>query len=436
MFILLCLAPILTEIAKGKFNFFNLKNPFLIYISIQIGISGLLTLYSATDTETGLNPIVYEEYYTKTFLFSIISIIFFHLGYYTTTIKASIPRLMRKSFSKKKLIITIYILIIIGYYAFFNLILSYGGISNFIENREEFRAGGLVGKGYLIFPATAFPTIASLLSIFYFQKKDLFTKLKLISILILSLIPASLLGFRGLILIPLIQFMLVWHYSHSPLNFKKILPIIVIIISIFTIYGAIRDMSTDKGISVETLLERTTENPELITAIFSRSKGSEVISTVIENLDRTNAYELGWRSIIESVTIFIPKFIWSEKPEPASVRFTTYFFGDRLSAYRGYTNDSWGGISPTAVGEIYWHFGLIGIIFGFYILGKVAKLAFNTLNANFANHSVILCYAIFFTSFAMFSEAIQGYANGLVMYFITLLLIFIFSTKSTTRLSA
>ena len=119
---------------------------------------------------------------------------------------------------------------------------------------------------------------------------------------------------------------------------------------------------------------------------------------------------------------------------PSSQRFTTYFFGESLALSRGYDLEVWGGISATVVGELYWHFGLIGVLVGLFFLGRIANATYCTLQKNLSSPSVIIIYAITFTTFAMFAEAIQGYFNSLVMYVALLFLTFSFLNFNKRRI--
>jgi hypothetical protein len=150
--------------------------------------------------------------------------------------------------------------------------------------------------------------------------------------------------------------------------------------------------------------------------VVSRSKGTEVLAAVVHKLGETGDYEFGWRGLIEAFTIVVPKTLWADKPLPSGQRFTTYFFSSDLSFSRGADLDVWGGISPTVVGELYWNFGVGGVLVGLFLFGRLARLAFNTLRSHPGNPSIVILYAIFLTLFVLSAEAIQGNFNTLVMH--------------------
>jgi oligosaccharide repeat unit polymerase len=240
--------------------------------------------------------------------------------------------------------------------------------------------------------------------------------IKTLMVLGLALVPAFLLGFRSLLLLPVLQFIIVWNYGYRKIPAKGIILAFIFIIVSFTAYGISREIPSGVAVKPSLFVEAALQNPELIYTVVSRSKGTEVVAAVINKLDQTGDYELGWRSLFETITIIVPKKLWEDKPQAASVRFTTYFFADDLRFSRGYDAGEWGGISPTIVGEFYWHFGWFGVTFGLYLMGRLAKVLYCTVQQYRNNRSVLVIYAVVFTSFAMFAEAVQGYANSLVMY--------------------
>ena len=55
-------------------------------------------------------------------------------------------------------------------------------------------------------------------------------------------------------------------------------------------------------------------NPELLYSVVSRSKGIEVVATVIKKMEETQLYDYGYKILIEAATILVPHFLWEGKP--------------------------------------------------------------------------------------------------------------------------
>lgn len=412
--------PMVIEFKCKRFDVFNIKNAFIVYYVIQLGFSGLISIKSKYPSEIGLSPVYYYNYYILALFASLVGLLSFQLGYYFTSNKRfKIPDSWKANF---KGINSIYILLgylSIGFIAFFLLILKGGGLSQFLNNREEFRAGGLIGQGYLIYPATHLLTQGVVVYAFYIFGKQNIKRRHIFSLfffLFLSIVPSFLMGFRGLIVLPILEFLVIWNYRYKQIPVLKMIPIGFVLVVGFVVYGIIREIPPEIKISPKVALDIVDKNPELAYAFLSRSKGVEVVASEVKKLQQTGEYELGYNSILESLTIFIPGAIWPNKPEPSSVKFTTYFFGDDLSFSRGQKQESWGGISPTILGEAYWHFGWFGITLGLGLFGFLLRKIYITFINNRNHTTVMMLYAEVYPIFVMMAEAVQGYANSLVLY--------------------
>lgn len=419
------IAPMVWEASHNRFDPFNLKNPFIAYYLLQLGVSWLVTLASGRPSPIGLDPSEFKDAFVRALGLAIIGLLAFHGGYYTQrSVPLRLPRVFAADWKGRRYRLLAAGYLVIGAFTFVLFLRVNGGLVTFLENREAFRSGGLVGQGVLTFPAGTIPAVAALV---YFlgsaagerRRRSPFPSVALLS---LALVPAYIMGFRSAIGLPVIQLAVLWHYCRNRLSSATVLVVVVSLAVGFTIYGIQRSLPPRTALSdaVELARAALAQDPELAYSAVSRSKGLEVVAAVLERLRHTQEFDLGYRSLLEAATIVVPRALWKSKPQPSSVRFTTYFFGDALASVRNEVREEWGGISPTVVGELYWHFGVAGVIFGLYLLGRIARIAFATRSSHPANKSVQLAYAIFYTSFAMFAEAIQGYLNGLVMFSIVL----------------
>jgi len=385
-----------------------------------LGIVGFITLYTGKSSEIALDPIVYADEYTRALLISTAGLVVFHTGYYAHGRSfLPLPLILRVEWEKKRVVFIVILYFAVAAISFLTLLHINGGVVSFLEGREAWRAGGLKGQGFLIFPATGLAVIAVLVNLLSKvinngERKKRFWVTSFILLILSSIAPITM-GFRSAIALPIIQFMLIWHLAYRKIKTKNLILASLFIITGFTLYGIIREIPTGVDLNSAALKRIVIENPELAYGIVSRSKGTEVVASVIHKLDETKEYEFGWRGLVEALTIIIPKSIWENKPAPVGERFTTYFFGDALRLLRGSEQEVWGGISPTAVGELYWHFGWIGVLIGLYVLGKIIRITYNTVLHHARNKGVLLIYAILYTSFAMFAETFQGYVNGIMI---------------------
>jgi hypothetical protein len=420
-------APMAYEISKGRFDFFNLKNTFIIYFVIQLGLSGLATIYLDMPSDIGLDTVTQRADYDYALLISTIGLLCFQIGYHSRRARREwIPSAIKRQWSTPKLHTMVCLYILMGMFGFVAIVQINGGLSSFLASREEFRAGGLVGLGIFLFPATGMMAIAALAHLLQYTGKAM-TRIgyaKAVAVLCIALLPAYFLGFRSAIALPILQFVVAWNYTRKRLPPGKIALVSLSIVGLFTFYGISRAIPSETGFNFDDFARIATERPELVYGVISRSRGTEVVAAVTAKLEQTGEYEYGWPSALETLTIIIPKAIWPDKPQAISERFANYFFGEALTEARGYEAENWSGISPTVIAEWYWHLGLPGVIFGLFILGRIAARVYASLQQNREHPGAVLCYCIVFASFSMFAESQQNYTNGLVLYTAALALTF------------
>ncbi|QWD06052.1 oligosaccharide repeat unit polymerase [Polynucleobacter paneuropaeus] len=406
--LILALQNIMDKSGRG---FFNPKNMFQLYYIIQL--PSILFLATNFDIPGFLNlsKKTPEEDILELSILFIAGQVLFLLGYYLT--RDFIPHNISLQYSNwnknwtNKMCLFFFGL---GYSAFIYLLEINGGYENFVAGREAWRAGGMIGQGWLIFPST---TLLALTSVSYivvnnekFRKKIGF--LRLIVLMGVTILPASQMGFRGLMLLPILQILFIYNLRVQVVNFKKILPILIGLILVFTMYGIYRESYylMNDGFSFYIIYDFIFEKPEFFFSILLRSKGADIVSIVTQEMHNIEDYKLFFPSLFEAITIPIPFSFWPSKPVPLSIQFSELFFG--LT----------GGVSPTIIGEAYWNGGFLGIISVLFIFGYVVRQFVNASIRYKNNNSVCLLLAGFFPSLIMMAESIQGYLNGLVLIYI------------------
>jgi hypothetical protein len=425
--IAIAFVPMVLEARRGLFEPFNPKNAFVAYLALQLGISGLVTLMTGRAAPINLDPASHYAAYVRALLVANAGLFAFLFGYYfQRSASVRLPSPWRATWISSRVAPLAILYGVVAISTFAILLRNNGGLSAFLAQRETFRAGGLIGQGYLIFPAMALGPLAVFIVLADMARRQPLTlgrRIALLSVFGLSLVPGFLLGFRSAFLLPAVQLLVLWHFAVRRLSPKLLIVSVAALGVVFTLYGISRQVPA--GLPASDAFRIASDairvDPELITGVVSRSKGTETVAVIVHRLDQTGKFEYGWRGVVEAATILIPGRLWPGKPTPLGVRFTTYFFGDAFAESRSdYLTESWSGISPTAVGELYWHFGLVGVITGLFFLGMVTKLAYGTFVRHHTNPAVQVTYVIVFTTIAMFAEAIQGYVNTLVMFVVAL----------------
>lgn len=413
------------ESARGSFDFFNFRNTFIIYFLIELAVSGFISISTRQVDSIALDPVMFKDYYFKSLLASLLGITFFQLGYlFSGKKRLKIPSALISPWRPTNSLFLARVYFLVGFLSFSLFLIVNGGLSQFLTDIEVFRAGGISGQGILLYPSTQLLIIGVLIYFLNGIKNNTKWSNKRVAfisviLLIIALLPTLIIGFRSLLLLPILQFLVIWNYAYKKIHMVKLIPVGLIFIGIFITYGIIREIPSQANISVEQALEVVSEKPELAYSAISRTKGTEVVASVIKKLEETGNYDLGYKSFFETITIFIPTVLWPNKPVASSVRFTTFFFGEDLAYTRGYDRESWGGVSPTVIGEFFWHFGWFGVSIGMFVMGWIFSKLYKTFIANKEKMSILLIYAVLFPICSMMAESVQGYINSSVLNFIS-----------------
>ena len=133
LMVIVGLTPIAWEIKQNKFDFFNLKNPFILYFIIQLGASGLITFSTRQASEIGLDPIVFYEKYLEALILSTVALLLFQLGYYTRRRNALVlPNFILRPWSRTRHLTITLVSFMLGFLAFGLLLAVTGGLSQFL----------------------------------------------------------------------------------------------------------------------------------------------------------------------------------------------------------------------------------------------------------------------------------------------------------------
>lgn len=298
----------------------------------------------------------------------------------------------------------------IGYAAFFALITINGGFAAFAEVRELWRTSGVSGQGWVLFPATTMPAIA--MCAIMIANRNFFRgrvgALRLVALYLLAAFPASQLGFRSLIFLPLLQVGYFYHYFIKRIPSKLILIGSLILMFSFTLYGIQREIPYQRsyGNYLEYLNYVYITRPDITYTVVLRSMGADIVQRTIDHIGTYRDYVLFYPILAEALTIAVPSSLWSDKPLALSVQFSRNVFGID------------GGVSPTIVGEGYWHGGLIGIVVMMIAVGLLHAYFRSLERRSDADPSSALLMLSIYPALIMMAEAFQGYFNGIILILI------------------
>jgi len=304
--------------------------------------------------------------------------------------------------------------IVLGYAAFFALIQINGGFEAFQAQREFWRTAGMIGQGWVIFPATTLVAIAvcalCINNVKFIERGNSIFYLAMLYLV--AVIPAYQLGFRSFILLPMIQMIAFYHIYISKIKLIRLSVSGLLFVVAFTLYGMLREVPYNAGVGSFTdyFIRIYYYRPELMFGAFNRVMGADVLQLTVEFVARYGDYKLFYPGLIEALTIPIPHALWEGKPDPLSVKFSQDIININ------------GGISPTIVGEGYWHGGVIGIILiAFFV--SIFMIFYNSLINERRNSNKALLALSIFPYLIIMAEAVQGNLNLVVLILIANLIL-------------
>lgn len=412
--LLVCVFLFLIQIRVNKrnhsFYLFNPKYIFELYYILALPFSLFVAdVMGVKSTDVRINYLFNNIDTTRVSIYIIVGFIFFLIGTESSYRARFRPwRFLDIEWRTNRVKIVLPILVAIGYGSFILLMNRNGGIIAFILNIQTFRNTGLIGQGFLIYPATGLLRMCFLIYLIEAKKnlKRKKQKFKVFAMLLICTFPTIFLGFRSTILCIFLELIAVYHTFIHKIKIRNMVLFFLFALLFFIVYGFARELTTPSDL-------RGLSNHSWVELLFNsmlRVRGGEIFGVVIRQLNLTRDFQFGYRTIVEALTIIIPHSIWPNKPVAKSILFSETFFGLN------------GGVSPTILAELYWDFGIFGVTIGMLFFGLLMSLVTNSILAQKTNPSILLFAELYYQSF-LFAEAISGQLNSFVAYFAFFLIV-------------
>ena len=419
VFFIVALIPVILEVRTGEFDFLNPKNLLLLNYSLVLGV---YPIYVFTTQETFVpwlqpNDIEIQNLYLQAIATSVIGLVFFYMVYYNKLgkfIARTLPSF--SEWSQERTILLAPLMIILGFLSAYIIIRQQGGLQGFFQNLGYWRAVGSVGKGYLTYPARdMLSTIALLFFLSFVNRPENVGKVWTgLFVFVMCLIPSVLLGFRNSVVPPILQIIALWNYIYKPISWKKMFFFGLNLFIFLSLYGIFRHNIEMGRRGLEIFSIQDFGIFALIEPLLTRTPGTEMVVMVMDKMNATHEYQYFGSSIFESMTILFPRGFWPEKPT-AMIVFGREIMGDYLIWRDSAIREATGGLSPTLIGYLYWQMGFIGVFLGTFVLGLLAKTAYEYMSVNLKDKGSIFLYTIIMSGFPVFAESPQDAMNSLVI---------------------
>jgi hypothetical protein len=139
------------------------------------------------------------------------------------------------------------------------------------------------------------------------------------------------------------------------------------------------------------------------------------VAVVVRDSPRWVPHAAGSTIFMPTLTYFIPRVLWPDKPVQSFGR----EFGRIFRVTKSVTRDTY--IAVTVPGELYWNYGLAGVILGMGLLGTGLRLIYRRYGAGLGKDHV--CQAIYILLLIQIAHLGASIAGDLVMLLRTLLVL-------------
>jgi len=225
-----------------------------------------------------------------------------------------------------------------------------------------------------------------------FKGNKVFKNPLFLLVFFISIISGFLLsGSRSSILQASIPYFIVYMFKTNKIPFFKLALLGIVFFILFGILGELRRSAWHHEVDWEILTSTTLEE-----SIELASEEVNFWSTLNPNIAITNKVPrevdfLYGKPYLGVILFFIPRYLWPDKPHSTGQYVGSIFF-----------NKSEGGVPPGEFADIFWNFGLLGVLILFFFKGQLLRLFINTFLINskgsFRN-ALIIIYTLLVVNF-------------------------------------
>lgn len=386
LFAILLFLPLMISMAKKRFDAFEPIYLWTVIYAFFYLINPLVLILKNGTFGYG------EEFLNKALFLAMLGQSLFYFGYYGSFGRKIAERLpaIKRRISSKKLIITAWALIIVGFWGLNNYIHTSGGWLKFWSKPHGFGGQALKTTAY-IYQLPELMVIGFLLMCEIYIHRIVVEKRKVGFRHILNLIAASLGGIgiytiiwgsRTLyswVIIAILTLYFLKRGVRPKLRSAVIcLFVIFVILTVVPIYRSRLYIGSDlskmfSGVSFGYFIRNLShESDEFHTYL------AEV--ALVPNWVPYDNFNLYGRFLVHP----IPRLIWRDKPA---------FLNSKWDEFRAKSGTTWGS-AESMLGDFYAQRGFWAIILGTFLSGVFWKTIYAYLKQNIANRSVIIIYAI------------------------------------------
>jgi oligosaccharide repeat unit polymerase len=308
-------------------------------------------------------------------------------------------------------------LTIISLIIFFSFVLARGGFNAHLTSLGAGRFRELAGDGVVIVAIrlgalAIFVWIAAIPS-------DIKSPLFLCALLIVIAAQFVSNGSRGsALLVPLVV-ALIWAIRRQRIPWKIAVLLLPLMFVSIGLLGAVRTSSWYRSTANETLASTGWSKSIALAQkeVASRLAISANVPVVERGLSIRDGPLFG-RSYFAAISAFIPRIIWHDKPRAVGSLYAQIFLGKPRSGTS---------IPVSAEAEMYWNFGLPGLVLLSMIYGALLRRMYIYYWRRYSSPFATVLYVLFITSFQFSSDRLVNFEQQAFLLFLCYLVAALFS---------
>jgi len=431
---LIFLLPLIFKVEKFSFNVYSV---FIVILFFQLIIRNILIYFNLPNESYIQNEILkglsLQDFELSGIIFFVCSV-FIVTSYWISRYSSNNGSTLRISFirsnpSESKILFWSLIFLLFSLLANFlffsqfdlSLISFYRGVTS---NLQEYS-----GQGYLRL-AAGMCEITGFIGLAYYWKsqdnlrKKLFLVITVVSFTI-ALLSAIFTSSRGIIVTTLIGIFIFSYYSNIKFSFLTKLFVAVFMFFILSYMTIYRMAENRQELSFDIILENYISTPFYLIVNqggIDLIKTQHMVNFVSENVD----YKYG--ELISNLLLLpIPRSIWQNKPVNVDTQFGMAVY--EASSYGA------GAVPPGILGEFFWDFSWLGLLFASLIAGLLMGFLDRLFNNNQDSVFIKVMFAssLIWAGMSIMGSGFVSFIVGVFYSILPLFLIFFLSNLTTKR---
>jgi hypothetical protein len=200
-------------------------------------------------------------------------------------------------------------------------------------------------------------------------------------------------GRKSLLFELILGLVLVRHYLHRRISGRTLLALLIPALILISLAFYFKDY----GFKAQAIKDQYSQQPAweaVVDPLLSRSYQFDAASMILAKTKSVDDYRLG-STFDDLLWFYVPRQWWPSKPVSFGFTFAQQFFpGANLTdAY-----------TPSMVGELYLDFGVLGVVFGFYLFGIALRACYEA----FARRKTQLATAIYVVVLFRLTNMVEG----------------------------